>query len=141
MSHANWGHVLGNLYFFRVCGDNVEEVLGRARFGLLLLLAHLGSVLSHTLFSPHSVVPLVGFSGAVSGVIVYYALRFPRVGIFVFFLFRFFRVQVWVVMVVWILVQFGLAARQLAGVINVSGTGHLGGALVGAILWLLWRKT
>jgi membrane associated rhomboid family serine protease len=141
MSHAGWGHVLGNLYFFRVYGDNVEEVLGRARFGLLLLLAHLGGVLSHTLFSPHSVVPLVGFSFAVSGVIVYYALRFPRVGIFVHFFFRFFRVQVWVVLALWFLVQFSLMARQLAGVTNVSATGHLGGALVGAILWLYWRES
>lgn len=141
MSHASWPHVLGNLYFFRVYGDNVEEVLGRARFGLLLLLAHLGGVLTHSLFSLDSVVPLVGFSFSVSGVIVYYALRFPRVGIFVFFFFRFWRVHVWVVMGVWIMVQLAISAQQLAGMTNVSGTGHLGGALVGAIFWLFWRRS
>ncbi len=142
--HAGLFHLIGNAYFLLIFGDNVEDHLGRWRYGLLVLLAALAGDLLHVLGDPHGVVPCVGASGGISGVIVFYALRFPRARLgFMFRLWYYFRwvyVPAWFALVGWILLQLLLAHQQLAGVSNVSALAHLGGAAVGLAGWALWRE-
>ena len=76
--HGGPMHVISNVYFLVVFGGNTEDRFGRLRFALLLIVAHLASLLSHGLLDPRRDMPLIGASGAISGIIVFYALVFPR---------------------------------------------------------------
>lgn len=143
--HGGLLHLVGNLYFLLVFGDNVEDVLGRRRYGLLLLGATLAGDLVHWLVDPDSTVPCVGASGGISGVIVFYALRFPqaRLGLlFRYFLyFRWVQMPAWTALVFWLLWQAVGLGLQLAGFSSVAATAHLGGAAAGLLAWLRWRRT
>jgi membrane associated rhomboid family serine protease len=139
--HAGGWHLVGNMYFLVVFGDNVEDQLGWRRFALLLLLAHVAGIITHGVFEPRSSMPLVGASLGVSGVIAYYAVAFPkaRLGMFFFFLF-WMRLPAYVWLVLWGILQLLLARSQLAGTTNVSALGHLGGAAVGFVAALVVRR-
>ena len=142
--HGGPIHLLGNLYFLIVFGDNVEDYLGRLRYVALLLSATiLGGVL-HMLAEPRSSIPCIGASGGISGVIVYYALQFPkaRLGLLVryWYMFRWFHFPAYFALICWLLLQTLTAYSQIYGVSNVSALAHLGGAAVGVIAWLMWRK-
>jgi len=78
LMHGDWMHLLGNMYFLCVFGDNVEERLGWKRYLLLLLVGHVAGAIAHGLFDPNPSVPCVGASAGISAVLVYYALQFPR---------------------------------------------------------------
>jgi len=142
--HGGILHLAGNLYFFLIFGDNVEDYLGRWRYGLLLLSATLLGDFTHWLAVPDSTVPCIGASGGISGVIVFYALEFPqaRLGfLFSYYLyFRWIQIPAWGALVLWLLMQFVVAAMQLGGLSNVAATAHLGGAAAGVALWLWSRK-
>jgi membrane associated rhomboid family serine protease/Zn-finger nucleic acid-binding protein len=138
--HGGVWHLLGNLYFLLLFGDNVEDHLGRRRFGLLVLAATLAGDLLHILGDPGSTTPCVGASGGISGVITFYALQYPhaRLG----FLLRFYwiRIPAWGALLLWVVLQCFGVLQQLAGFSNVSALAHLGGAAAGFGAWLLWRK-
>jgi membrane associated rhomboid family serine protease/Zn-finger nucleic acid-binding protein len=139
--HGGWLHLLGNLYFLYVTGDNVEDFLGPKRFILLLALATIAGAIAHGMVDAMPDRPCVGASGGISGVMAFYALRFPRVGLFIrFFIFWVFRIPFWAWFAFWTLLQLGTASEQLAGVGEISGAAHLGGALCGAALWAVWKK-
>lgn len=142
--HGGWLHLIGNMYFLVAFGDNVEDYLGRRRWALLVLAATLVGSLLHWLGEPASRLPCVGASGGISGLIAFYALRFPhaRLGsVFWFFLYpRWITYPAWGGFVFWMLTQGVLAWQQLAGIGSVSALAHLGGALVGFIAWLRWRS-
>jgi len=76
--HAGVFHVISNMYFFLVFGDNVEDDLGRLSFVMLLVAAHLTGCILHGVFDPRPDIPLVGASAGISGIIAYYAVMFPR---------------------------------------------------------------
>jgi membrane associated rhomboid family serine protease len=143
--HAGLLHLIGNAYFLWVFGDNVEDHLGLGRYALLIVAAAFVGDVLHAVADPRSTVPCVGASGGISGVIVFYALKFPqaRLGfMFRFWMhFRWFYVPAWCALIGWLLLQGLLAHQQLAGVSSVSALAHLGGAGVGAVAWLLWRET
>jgi membrane associated rhomboid family serine protease len=132
------------MYFFLIFGDNVEDVLGKWRFLALLLAADLAGNLLHILGAASSTIPCVGASGGISGIIAYYALKFPhaRLG----FLFRFYLLFKWVHMpayamfILWVGLQFVGTFMQLSGFSNVSALAHLGGAVMGLVFWVLTRK-
>lgn len=138
--HAGWLHLVGNLYFLLVFGDNVEEVIGRGRYLLLLLGATLAGNALHALGDPRADIVCVGASGGISGVITCYAFRFPqaRLGLmFRYYLyFRWFSFPAWGGLVMWGLLQLLLVVQQTAGISNVSALAHLGGAAVGFGFWL-----
>ena len=142
--HAGLLHLLGNVYFLVIFGDNVEEYLGRFRYVLLLVLATLAGGVAHVVSDPGSETPCVGASGGISGVIVFYAMQFPqaRLGIMFryFVIFRWFFMPAYVAMILWLLLQFLVAGMQIAGATNVSGLAHLGGAAVGVVVWLICRQ-
>ena len=142
--HGGALHLLGNMYFFLVFGDNVEDWLGKWRFFLLIVCSALAGDVAHILGDPHSSLPLVGASAGISGVMAFYALKFPHVKLG--FLFRTFYLIRWVsapaymMFIFWLLLQMLGVYTQLAGFSNVSALGHLGGASIGFIFWYATRK-
>jgi membrane associated rhomboid family serine protease len=76
--HGDLFHLIGNAYFLLIFGDNVEDQLGRWRYALVVLLAALAGDLLHVAADPRDTVPCIGASGGISGVIVFYALKFPQ---------------------------------------------------------------
>jgi membrane associated rhomboid family serine protease len=141
--HGGLLHLIGNVYFLIIFGDNVEKCLGTLEFFLLLLVATLCGGFVHILFDPGSTVPCIGASGGISGVIAFYALRFPKNRLAVMFWFIFttywWRMSAVWMFAIWVVLQFVIAGQQMVGVSQVSGGAHLGGALVGVVAWLLWR--
>ncbi|MBX3734390.1 MAG: rhomboid family intramembrane serine protease [Verrucomicrobiae bacterium] len=142
--HAGFLHLVGNLYFLLIFGDNVEDYLGRWRHGLLILGATLAGNLVHFLFDPASSRPCVGASGGISGIVVFYALQFPHVRLgflFRYFLrFRWIHMPAWAALVLWLLLQGLGVVHQSRGLSNVAATAHLGGAVAGLGFWLWWRR-
>lgn len=142
--HGGILHLVGNLYFLLIFGDNVEDYLGRTRYAGLLLAATLAGDALHWLITPHSMIPCIGASGGISGVIVFYALQYPRarLGILLryFFYFRWVQFPAWVALGLWLLLQTITAILQVSGFSNVGATAHLGGAAAGLGLWFWWRR-
>ncbi len=141
--HGGWGHLISNLYFLLIFGDNVEDFLGRVRYGLLILAATLVGDVVHFIAGPGSTMPCVGASGGISGIIVFYALQFPKARLgFLFRYFVYFRwlnFPAWVALALWLLLQTVGVIQQMSGFSNVAATAHLGGAAVGFGCWLWWR--
>jgi membrane associated rhomboid family serine protease/Zn-finger nucleic acid-binding protein len=129
--HAGLAHLLGNMYFLWVFGDNVEDKLGRTRFLLLYLLSGIAAALAHAFFEADKTLPVVGASGAISGVMAAYAVLFPRTRLIS--LIFFFRVR-WRTPV-YLLGWLGL---QILGVyLHKSGIAwwaHIGGFAIGALM-------
>ena len=149
--HGGLLHLAGNLYFLLMLGDNVEDALGAWPYLALIGAATLAGDVAHAALDPRPGLPLIGASGGISGVIVYYALAFPqaRLGFLLWFgwrirSLRWLRIPAWVVLIGWVLVQLLGAAQQVSGFTNVSALGHLGGAAVGFVFWLVsaaWARS
>ncbi len=144
MLHGGVIHLVSNLYFLLIFGDNVEAFLGRWRYIALLLLAVVAGDGAHILADPRATEPCVGASGGISGVIAFYALQFPhtRLGFLWrwFYSLRWVHLPAWFAFVLWMGLQFVGAYKQLGGFSNVSAFAHLGGAGVGVLFWLVWRN-
>jgi membrane associated rhomboid family serine protease/Zn-finger nucleic acid-binding protein len=143
--HAGIIHLVGNMYFLLVFGNDVENFLRPLRYLLLIALAAFVGDLAHVALDPRSQTPCIGASGGIAGVITFYALNFPRVRLgflmrWGYVWFHWIRLPAWFVFVLWFLFQFIGALEQRAGISSVSSIAHLGGATVGVIAWLLWRK-
>jgi membrane associated rhomboid family serine protease/Zn-finger nucleic acid-binding protein len=139
--HAGLFHLVGNLYFLLVFGDNVEDFLGRWHTGWLILLATLAGDIAHAFLDPASEIPVVGASGGISGLICFYALQFPRARLgFLwrfYWYFRWLQVPAWGALILWVGLQALGVLEQISGFSNVSAAAHLGGAAVGLCFW--WR--
>jgi len=139
--HAGWVHLIGNLYFLFVFGDNTEDILGRGRYLLLIALAALVGAFAHILGDPRPTMPCVGASAGISGIIAYYCLRFRRASIGILVLWhRWARIPAIFMFGFWIMLQLILASMQTSGYSNISGLAHLGGVSVGILFWWLTRK-
>jgi membrane associated rhomboid family serine protease len=126
-----------------VFGDNVEQCLGALECFLLLCLSTVCGHFVHILLNPDSMVPCIGASGGISGVMAFYALRFPKhqLAVMFWFIFKTYWLRmsaVWM-FCIWVVLQFIIAGQQVAGVSTISGGAHLGGALAGGFVWLVWR--
>ncbi|MFC1672141.1 rhomboid family intramembrane serine protease [Planctomycetota bacterium] len=142
--HGGVWHLIGNTYFLLIFGDNVEDFVGRGRYIMLIVSAALVGTLAHAMCDPGSTVPCIGASGGISGVIVFYALKFPRakLGFLIrhYYIWRWAYMPAFVALILWMIIQFGLAYAQVRGFSNVSAFAHLGGALIGFITWYHWRE-
>ncbi|GMV39398.1 MAG: hypothetical protein AMXMBFR64_11140 [Myxococcales bacterium] len=142
--HAGVIHLLGNLYFLLVFGDNVEDALGQARWLALFVVAGLAGGLAHVALDPRSDVPVVGASGAISGLLAFYAVAFPRARLGWYIRYRlrgvWLRTRAWVMFLVWVVLQLLGAWAQVRGCSNVSAVAHLGGAAVGGLAAIWWRS-
>jgi len=141
--HAGLFHLIGNMYFLLVFGDNVEDYLGRVRYALMLMLGTALGDLFHAIGDPRGDIPCVGASAGISAVIVFYGLQFPnaQLGLLfrIWYIFRWIRFPAYLGLFGWLLLQVATAYYQSLGVTNVSALGHLGGATVGALFWFVWR--
>jgi membrane associated rhomboid family serine protease/Zn-finger nucleic acid-binding protein len=143
--HAGILHLVGNIYFLFVFGDDVENFLRPFRYLALIAFAAFIGDLAHIAADPHSQIPCVGASGGIAGMITFYALNFPRVKLgflmrYGWWWFRWIRLPSWFVFILWILFQAVGAWEQVAGISAVSSLAHIGGAVVGFVAWLLWRS-
>jgi membrane associated rhomboid family serine protease len=144
--HGGWGHFLGNMLFLWIFGDNVEDRLGRFRFVVFYLAAGYAATLGHALSSLTSLVPAIGASGAISGVLGAYLFLHPRARIVTLVFFGFFiqmvEVPALVYLPIWFLIQFfsGVTSLALSGGAPTAGVAwfaHIGGFLAGPLLLVL----
>jgi membrane associated rhomboid family serine protease len=137
--HGGWLHLIGNMWFLWVFGNNVEDSMGRVRYLVFYLLCGLAAAATQTLLNPSSAIPMVGASGAISGVMGAYVLLYPRVRVHMLVILVIFitRIQVpaYVMLGYWFLLQLlgGAAALgQESG--GVAFAAHVGGFVAGALL-------
>ena len=143
--HAGIIHLAGNMYFLLAFGDAVENFLRPLRYLALIALAAFIGDLAHIAVDPRSGTPCIGASGGIAGVITFYAFNFPRMRLAFlmrlgFVWFRWIRLPAWFVFVLWFLFQIIGTIEQKVGMTSVSSAAHLGGAAVGLLAWLIWRK-
>lgn len=137
--HASLFHLIGNMLFLWVFGDNVEDAMGHIRFVVFFLLCGAAASLTHALVDPNSDRPLVGASGAVSGVVAAYLILYPRVRIWGLFLKGIpLRLPAYWAIGFWFALQF--LAALLGEDDGVGWFAHIGGFIVGAFLTPFLRQ-
>jgi membrane associated rhomboid family serine protease len=139
--HGGWLHVLGNMWFLWIFGDNVEDILGHEKYLLFYLLCGVAAAVTQAFFSGDSRVPMVGASGAIAGVMGAYLVKFPhsRIVTLIFFIFiTFIDVPAWLMLIYWFAVQFfsgiGSIGYSTASEGGVAFFAHVGGFLTGIVL-------
>jgi membrane associated rhomboid family serine protease len=140
--HGGWLHLAGNMLFLWIFGDNVEHAMGHLPFLAFYLVAGIVASFAQILVGPDSLIPTLGASGAISGVLGAYLVMFPRNQILVLL----FRLLVWVPAIVvigmWAVLQFINGLGQIAQTEETGGVAymaHIGGFVVGVVLGLLAR--
>jgi membrane associated rhomboid family serine protease len=140
--HGGWMHVLGNMWFLWIFGDNVEDILGHGKYLLFYFACGIAAALTHLFFNPLSRVPTVGASGAIAGVMGAYMVKFPRSRIitlvFVFIFVTTFEVPAVIMLAYWFVIQL-FSGLGTVGYSQVSEGGtawfaHVGGFLTGVLL-------
>lgn len=135
--HGGIFHLLSNLYFLLIFGDNVEDLIGRKRFLLLLAGSTIAGNLLHLMADPRTDIPLVGASGGISGIITLYALVFPQARIGVLTRYCWVNLTARTTLFWWIVLQFFIVWKQLNEITNVSALAHLGGCCAGFLYWFI----
>ncbi len=144
--HGSWMHLIGNMWFLWLFGNNIEDSMTRPRFVVFYLLCGLAAALLQVVFEPDSAIPMVGASGAISGVMGAYLVLFPRVRVYTLitlgFYFNTIALPAWGMLVYWAFLQF------VGGLSRVGGEGggvafwaHIGGFAAGVVLVKLFAKT
>ncbi|MBI4266567.1 MAG: rhomboid family intramembrane serine protease [Acidobacteria bacterium] len=144
--HGSWLHLLGNMWFLWLFGNNIEDAMTRPRFVAFYLLTGLAAALAQVMADPASPVPMVGASGAISGVMGAYLVLFPRVRVFTMVPLGFFitsmALPAWVMLIYWAFLQFAggitsIASEQTGG---VAFWAHLGGFAAGVVLIKVFER-
>ena len=136
--HGGWMHLLGNMWFLWLFGNNIEDSMGRLRFLLFYLLTGLAAAFGQVVASPNSVIPMVGASGAISGVMGAYLILYPRVKVYVlvpiFIFFTSIALPAWMMLGYWFFLQLasGLVSNDDMG--GVAFWAHVGGFVAGVAL-------
>jgi membrane associated rhomboid family serine protease len=147
--HGSWGHLLGNMLFLWVFGNNVEDSMGRGRFVAFYAICGLAAAAAQTLVNPSSPVPMVGASGAISGVLGGYLILYPRVRVRVLVIIVVFvtiiNLPAYLVLLIWIGYQIILGLPELMTVNPEVSSGvaffaHIGGFLAGVLLIKLFAR-
>jgi membrane associated rhomboid family serine protease len=142
--HGGWLHIIGNMWFLWIFGNNVEDAMGHARFVVFYLLCGLAAAAAQTVTDPGSVIPMVGASGAIGGVMGAYILLYPRVHVHMLLVLGFyvttFAVPAFFMLGYWFLVQLLSGWASNAGEGGVAFWAHVGGFVAGAILVLVFRN-
>lgn len=145
--HGGWSHIIGNMLYLWVFGSSLEEACGHVRFVIFYILCGIGAAVGHALVDPAGIVPMIGASGAISGLLAAYMLVYPfnKVTVLVM-LIGFVRVRLPALGVIgfWIAYQmyemFAAAAAPEPEAGGVAWTAHVGGFATGAILIFVLRR-
>ena len=140
--HAGLMHLLGNMLFLWIFGDNVEDFLGHLGYLFFYLVCGIGSGLVHVLFNLGSPYPAIGASGAISGVMGAYILLFPRNRILTFFFIFLIPVPAYLILGYWFVLQFleGVGQLGTAARGGVAFWAHIGGFLIGLGITAMVRR-
>jgi membrane associated rhomboid family serine protease len=143
--HGGWLHVIGNMWFLWIFGDNVEDAMGPVRFFVFYVLCGFAAAATQMLVNPASIVPMVGASGAIGGVMGAYALLYPRAHIHMFIFLGFYMTTVAVpalfMLGYWFLLQLLSGVPRLSGDMGgVAFWAHVGGFVAGIVLVMPFRQ-
>ena len=143
--HGGWMHLAGNMLFLWIFGDNLEDLMGHAKFLMFYVLAGLAAAALQIAVDPASQAPMVGASGAIAGVLGGYLLLFPRarvdVVIILIIIFRVFPIPAWIVLGLWFGIQVVSSTTTPSEDGGVAYFAHIGGFIAGLVLCLpLWRR-
>ncbi|MGH7311706.1 MAG: rhomboid family intramembrane serine protease [Candidatus Rokuibacteriota bacterium] len=145
--HGSWMHIIGNMWFLWVFGNNIEDSMGRVRFVVFYLLCGVAAALAQVVLNPASGIPMVGASGAISGVMGAYLILYPRVRVWTMVPIGFFLTSIalpaWTMLLYWIAIQFlgglfGIFAGGDRG--GVAFGAHVGGFVAGVVLIKLFAR-
>jgi membrane associated rhomboid family serine protease len=145
--HGSWMHLLGNMWFLYLFGNNIEDSMGRARFALFYLLCGVAAALLQVVLDPGSAIPMVGASGAISGVMGAYLVLYPRVRVYTLvplgFFLTSFALPAWTMLVYWFVLQLLGGVTVVAGAQGggVAFWAHVGGFVAGAVLVKLFARS
>jgi membrane associated rhomboid family serine protease len=143
--HGGWMHLIGNMWFLWIFGNNIEDAMGPLRFLAFYLICGYLAAWSHIAANAESLIPMVGASGAIAGILGAYLLLYPRAKvwtlIFLLFFIRVMYIPAWIILGYWFFIQ--VANNSFAG--NQTGGGvafgaHIGGFLAGILLIGLFKK-
>ncbi|MFQ5444142.1 MAG: rhomboid family intramembrane serine protease [Nitrospinales bacterium] len=142
--HAGWGHLLGNMLYLWIFGNNIEDVLGKFRFILFYLICGIIASFCHIAANPDSPIPMVGASGAISGILGAYIVLFPKarvltlvfLGIFITMI----RIPAVILLTIWMLLQISSSIFSGGGGAGVAWFAHVGGFLAGMIMILPFKN-
>jgi rhomboid family protein len=144
--HGSWMHLIGNMWFLWLFGNNIEDSMTRPRFLAFYLLCGIAAALTQVIVEPDSGAPMVGASGAISGVMGAYLVLYPRVRVYTLVPLGFFittmRLPAWGMLIYWMVLQLlggvtGIFAKESGG---VAFWAHVGGFLAGVVLIKLFAK-
>ncbi|HEY5263777.1 MAG TPA: rhomboid family intramembrane serine protease [Steroidobacteraceae bacterium] len=142
--HGGWMHLLGNMLFLWIYGDNVEDALGHARYLAFYLLCGVAAIFAQALSDPGSAYPIIGASGAISGVLGAYLLLFPRSKVLTLVLLPFFfttlRLPAMLLLLLWFAVQLISDFAVAGGGAGVAFRAHIGGFVAGMLLVPLLKR-
>jgi|TARA_B110000438_G_C15817604_1_gene652689 membrane associated rhomboid family serine protease len=137
--HGGIGHLVGNMWFLYIFGDNVESILGHVKYFLFYLMCGIAAAFGQYIINPSSLIPMIGASGAIAGILGAYMISFPKAKVHVFvMLFVFFTtliVPAKIVLGIWFLIQLNGGISEF-GVLSKGGIAwfaHIGGFLAGVI--------
>jgi membrane associated rhomboid family serine protease len=138
--HGSWMHLIGNMWFLWLFGNNIEDAMTRSRFVAFYILCGLAAAITQVAADPMSAVPMVGASGAISGVMGAYLVLFPRVRVYTIIPLGFYpyrtAVSAWVMLIYWAFLQFAGGITSVVGGESggVAFWAHLGGFVAGVVL-------
>jgi membrane associated rhomboid family serine protease len=146
--HGGWLHLVGNMLYLWIFGDNVEDKLGHIRFLVFYLLCGIAASALHIVLEPTSNVPTIGASGAISGILGAYILMFPRARVLtlipIFIFIQIAELPAYVILGLWFVLQFFNGMLSLgyanAGMGGVAWWAHIGGFIAGLLLVIPLRK-
>jgi membrane associated rhomboid family serine protease len=144
--HGSWMHIIGNMWFLWIFGNNIEDSMTRPRFVAFYLLCGLAAAALQVVTDPSSVVPMVGASGAISGVMGAYLVLYPRVRVYTMVPLGFFLTSIalpaWAMLIYWAFLQVvsGLTSRGGGEEGGVAFWAHIGGFVAGVVLVKLFAR-
>jgi len=137
--HGSWMHVIGNMWFLYIFGDNVEDYLGHFKYLVFYLLTGVLAMSTHVVVNLHSTTPALGASGAIAGVLGAYFVLYPRARVLTWFFVFVIWVPAWIILGYWFVLNFlsGTATALVVQRQNMGGVAfwaHVGGFISGALL-------
>ncbi len=143
--HGGWMHLLGNMLFLWIFGDNLEDEMGHLGFLVFYLVAGLAASFTQIIADPDSLIPVVGASGAIAGVMGGYLLLFPRARVDILLIliifFRIFTIPAWIMLALWFGLQLFNGVLSDPETSGVAHWAHAGGFVAGVVLALpIWMR-